>query len=72
MSRGLPKDAKIIYDANCWLIFYSESEKSIYFDTSDYHPEPFQLTPVNLTELIQIIEGKNSDDKKLSPEFYQM
>jgi hypothetical protein len=63
MVQDLPADARIIYDGNCWLIFYSPSEKSIFLDTSDYHPDPLQLTKENLLELIKVIDQINSTIK---------
>jgi hypothetical protein len=60
MVKDLPADARIIYDGNCWLIFYSPSEKSIFLDTSDYHPDPLQFTKENLLELIGVIDQVNS------------
>jgi hypothetical protein len=63
MVKDLPPDARIIYDGNCWLIFYSPSVKSIFLDTSDYHPDPLQLTRENLQELIGVIDQTNSTVK---------
>lgn len=56
MINDLPEDAKIIYDANGWLIYYSKSDSSLFLNTSDYHPEPLQLTKENLLELVGIID----------------
>lgn len=63
MVKDLPPDAHIIYDGNCWLIFYSPSTKSIFLDTSDYHPDPLQFTRENLQELIGVIDQVNSTVK---------
>lgn len=63
MVKDLPPDARIIYDENCWLIFYSPSEKSIFLDTSDYHPDPMQFTKEKLLQLIGVIDQVNSTIK---------
>lgn len=59
MVKELPADARLIYDENCWLIYYSPSEKSIYLDTSDYHPDPLKFTKENLSDLIGVIDQEN-------------
>jgi len=56
MIKNLPEDAKIIYDSNGWLIYYSKNDNCIFLNTSDYHPDPLQLTKENLLELVGIIE----------------
>ncbi len=42
--KELPYDAFVIKEIDSWTFYFSESEKSFYLDTSDYHPRTLKIS----------------------------
>ena len=51
-----PKDEILIKESGNWKLSFSQSEKCLYIDTTDYHPFPLKLTRNELKDLLKTLE----------------
>jgi len=58
----LPSDAKKIKQIGAYEIYLSDSQRSIYFVTADYHAGALKISKDDLSELLKLVEssGKGS------------
>jgi hypothetical protein len=50
----LPDDAVLIEERGPWEIYYSESERAVLVQTTDYHPGILKLTAHDLNHLAKM------------------
>ena len=52
----IPVNAEVVKEHEGWALYLSRNEKSIYLQTTDYHPAPLKLTIGNLYGFITLMK----------------
>jgi uncharacterized membrane protein len=51
----IPANAEVVKELRGWAFYLSRNNRSIYLQTTDYHPDPLRLTMENLHALITLL-----------------
>ena len=52
----IPVNAEVVKEHEGWVLYLSRNDKSIYLQTTDYHPAPLKLTIGNLYGFITLMK----------------
>lgn len=58
MPKGsqIPVHAEVVKEHEGWVLYSSRNDRSIYLQTTDYHPAPLKLTIGNLYSFINLVK----------------
>jgi hypothetical protein len=52
----IPLNAAVVKEHEGWVLYLSRNDRSIYLQTTDYHPAPLKLTLGNLYGFIDLVK----------------
>ena len=52
----IPRNAEVVKEHEGWVLYLSRNDRSIYLQTTDYHPAPLKLTLGNLYGFIALVK----------------
>jgi L-rhamnose isomerase len=52
----IPVNAEVVKEHEGWVLYLSPNDRSIYLQTTDYHPDPLRLTMENLHNFMTLIK----------------